>query len=119
MPPTERLDAIALAIASGPRRALLERLAEAPATMSELAGLLGASLPGLSKHLQVLIDAGLVRRRKDGRTVTVELVPGSLEPLQDWALCTRLVWAARLDRLAAQLSRPNPGHSDTTSEGVS
>ncbi|MEI2775445.1 MAG: metalloregulator ArsR/SmtB family transcription factor [Tetrasphaera sp.] len=101
---SDRLDAIAVAIASAPRRTILERLAEGPATMSQLADLLGVSLAGVTKHLEVLLDAQLVHRAKRGRTVTVELVPGSLEPLQEWATSTRLVWSTRLDRLVAYLS---------------
>ncbi|UUT34863.1 metalloregulator ArsR/SmtB family transcription factor [Microbacterium elymi] len=102
MPPTAdaRLDAVAAAIASRPRRMLIDRLAEGPATMSALAETIGSSMPATLKHLALLTESGIVARRKQGRTVTFSLVPGSLEPLQDWALSTTLMWSAQLNRFA-------------------
>lgn len=101
----QALDVAAAAVASSVRRRLLEHLAERPATMTELADRLGVSLPAVHKHIAALAAAGLVRRVKAGRVVTVELVPGSLDALAAWALQTRLMWAGHLDQLAAHLSR--------------
>lgn len=98
------LDAMASAIASGPRRAMLTRLAAGPAQLSELADLTGATLPTTIRHLNLLIEAKLVQRNKIGRTVIVTTVPGALQPLLDWAAATRLMWASQLDRLAGHLS---------------
>lgn len=113
-PPDDgRVDAIASAIASGPRRRILERLAEQPATMTELADLLALTMAATTKHLTILVDAGLVRRSKAGRVVTFTLVPRSLEPLQDWALSARLLWAASLDRMATHLDSLAPSQDHT------
>ena len=100
------LDAAAGAIASEPRRRVVEHLADGPATVSALAELLGMSVPGAMRHLDRLEEAGIVHRTKAGRVVTVELVPGSLDPLATWALEHRLFWGNHLDRLAGHLAGP-------------
>ena len=98
------LDAVATAVASGPRRSIIERLAEGDASMSDLAERLGVTLPAVDKHLQVLIDAGVVTKQKTGRTTSVRLVPGSLDSLATWAMSTRLMWSNALDRLDRHVS---------------
>ena len=100
------LDEVAHAVASGPRRAIVERLAEGEASMSDLADHLGVTLPAIDKHLRVLTDAGVVAKTKHGRTTSVRLVPGSLEPLATWAMSTRLMWGHALDRLDQHLRPP-------------
>ncbi len=92
------LDATAHAIASAPRRAIIDRLATGPASMSELADELGVTLPAVDKHLHVLLDGGVVTKAKQGRTTTVHLNPGSLQDLATWATSTRLMWTNLLDR---------------------
>ena len=99
-----QLDAVATAVASGPRRSILERLAVGDASMSDLADRLGVTLPAVDKHLRVLLDAGVVTKQKTGRTTSVRLVPGSLEELATWAMSTRLMWSHALDRLEQHLS---------------
>lgn len=101
--PSATLDTAAAAIASGPRRAILERLAGGPATISELAAELAVTVPGALKHVDRLAAAGIVTRSKHGRVVTVTLVPGSLDALAEWATRTRLFWANHLDRYVAHL----------------
>jgi DNA-binding transcriptional ArsR family regulator len=98
------LDDVASAIASAPRRAIIERLAEGDASMSVLADHLALTLPAVDKHLRVLVDAGVVTKGKTGRTTSVRLLPGSLEELATWAMSTRLMWGNALDRLEQHLS---------------
>jgi DNA-binding transcriptional ArsR family regulator len=98
------LDAVAGAVASAPRRSIIERLGEGEASMSVLADHLGITLPAVDKHLRVLVDAGVVTKGKTGRTTAVRLVPGSLEELGTWAMSTRLMWSNALDRLEGHLS---------------
>lgn len=100
----DRLDDVATAVASAPRRAIIERLAEGEASMSVLADHLAVTLPAVDKHLRVLLDAGVVRKAKTGRTTSVRLVPGSLEELGAWAMSTRLMWGHALDRLERHLA---------------
>jgi DNA-binding transcriptional ArsR family regulator len=99
-----RLDDVANAVASAPRRAIIERLAEGEASMSLLAGHLAVTLPAVDKHVRVLLEAGVVTKEKHGRTTAVRLVPGSLEDLATWAMSTRLIWGHALDRLEQHLS---------------
>jgi DNA-binding transcriptional ArsR family regulator len=102
-----RLDRVAQAIASEPRRAIIECLADGEASMSRLATHLDVSLPAVDKHLHVLLDAGMVAKSKSGRTTTVRLVPGSLDGLATWAMSTHLMWSNALDRLEQHLAGPS------------
>jgi DNA-binding transcriptional ArsR family regulator len=95
------LDEVAHAVASAPRRSIIDRLTEGEASMTDLAGHLDVTLPAVDKHLRVLVDAGVVSKQKHGRTTSLRLVPGSLEELGTWAMSTRLMWSNALDRLAA------------------
>ncbi len=106
------LDAVIAAVASEPRRAIIERLTEGEASMSHLAGHLGVTLPAVDKHLRVLLDAGVVTKEKAGRTTSVRLVPGSLEELATWAMSTRLMWSHALDRLEHHLADERVDHPE-------
>jgi DNA-binding transcriptional ArsR family regulator len=98
------LDAEASAIASAARRAIIDRLAIGPASMSELAVELDVSLPAIDKHLRVLDEAGIVAKAKNGRTTQISLERGSLTELATWAMSTGLMWSNTLDRFAAHLA---------------
>ena len=87
------------------RRAVLERLGQGPATISELAEPYGISLTGLKKHVRVLEEAGLVATEKVGRTRRVALGPGGLEPAEAWIAGYRRMLDERLDRFGALLER--------------
>ena len=102
----QSLDASAHAIASAPRRAIIDRLASGPASMSQLADELGVTLPAVDKHLHVLVVGGIVTKAKHGRTTTVRLNPGSLQPLAIWATSTHLMWSNLLDRFEQHLTAP-------------
>lgn len=106
------VDGIAHAIASAPRRLLVGRLAEGPATMSELAALLGVTLPAIDKHVRVLEAAGLARKRRVGRQAIVTLEPGGLDLLADWATGVRALWRARLADFAAHVDGPTGGRAE-------
>ena len=108
-----RLDRVAHAIASQPRRAIVECLAEGEASMSHLATRLDASLPAVDKHIRVLTEAGVVTKTKSGRTTSVRLVPGSLEDLATWAMSTRLMWSNALDRLEQHVAAPSDPEEDS------
>ena len=101
------VDAAAHAIASAPRRAIIERLSQGPTSMSELARALDLSLPAIDKHLGVLLDAGVVTKSKDGRVTLLTLNPGSLDELAAWAMSTRLMWTGLLDRFALSVEADN------------
>ncbi len=93
------LDALFLALADPTRRAMLERLAEGPAAVSDLARPFDMTLPGVMDHLRRLEEAGLVATSKTGRIRTVTLVTDSYAPVRTWLDEQRVIWEARLDRL--------------------
>ncbi|MGY3127006.1 DNA-binding transcriptional ArsR family regulator [Agrococcus sp. UYP33] len=97
------VDGVAHAIASAPRRLLVGRLAEGPATMSELAAVIGVTLPAIDKHVRVLEAAGLARKRRAGRHAIVTLEPGGLDLLADWATGVRAMWRAQLADFATHV----------------
>jgi DNA-binding transcriptional ArsR family regulator len=89
-------------LADPTRRGVLQRLmAEPGLSVSELARSFSLKLPGMTKHLDVLSDAGLITRTKTGRTVAVHL---SVAPMRDaiaWLNQYERFWTASLDRLVA------------------
>lgn len=93
------LDHIFHALADPTRRAVLARLCEGPAPVSELAMPFGMALPSFTQHLGVLEQSGLVRSEKRGRVRTYQLTPQRLEEAQDWIAKQRVLWEKRLDQL--------------------
>src|SRR5215470_1503026 len=95
-----RLDRIFGVLADPTRRAILARLADQRGlSVSELAEPFAIKLPAVMKHLDILHDAGLIRRSKTGRIVTVVITEGSLKPALDWLQRRQRFWAASLNRL--------------------
>jgi DNA-binding transcriptional ArsR family regulator len=90
------------------RRAILERLSEAPVSASRLAGPLGMTVAAVVQHLQVLEDAGLVRTEKNGRVRTCRIEPVGLDVAERWIRDRRTLWERRLDLLGEVLSEPGP-----------
>jgi DNA-binding transcriptional ArsR family regulator len=100
LPPS--LDRTFAALADPTRRAIVARLGEEDAvTVSELARPFAMSLPAVMKHLDVLTDAGLVRRTKSGRTVTCRLEAEPMREALAWLERYERFWTASLDRLVA------------------
>jgi DNA-binding transcriptional ArsR family regulator len=88
------------------RRTILTRLGrEDGVSVTELARPFPITLPGIMKHLDVLEDAGLITRSKEGRTVTVRLRPDPMKDALDWLRRYERFWSRRLDRLAAYAER--------------
>ena len=90
------------------RRALVERLAAGPASVSELAAPLPMSLPAVMLHLKVLEDSGLVTSRKEGRVRTCRIDPQKLSLAERWVSARRIMWEHSLDRLGAFLDETKP-----------
>jgi DNA-binding transcriptional ArsR family regulator len=100
------LDRLFHALADPARRAMVERLAQGPASVSELAKPFAMSLPAVVQHLQVLEASGLVRSAKAGRVRTCEIEPAALQQIERWILERRRLWERRFDRLADYLAEP-------------
>jgi DNA-binding transcriptional ArsR family regulator len=99
---SNQLDATFAALADPTRRALIAQLEREEAlSVSELARPFSISLPAVMKHLDVLSDAGLITRRKAGRTVTCQLAAAPMEQAMHWLNHYQRFWSERLDRLAA------------------
>lgn len=96
---SDELSATFAALADPTRRAILARLAQGEATVLELAEPFHLSLPGVSKHLKVLRDAGLITqgRRAQWRPCRLEVEP--LKDVADWVETYRHIWEQRFDRL--------------------
>jgi DNA-binding transcriptional ArsR family regulator len=90
-------------LAEPARRRVLDLLLDGPRPVGELAGLLGLSQPGTSKHLRVLREAGLVGVRQDGQRRWYELRPGPLTEIDTWLQPYRKFWASHLDALERYL----------------
>jgi len=100
-----QLDKTFAALADPTRRALVERLVQGPATVSELARPLPMSLPAAMLHLKVLEESGLVTSQKVGRVRTCRIDPKMLSQAEHWVSERRQMWERSLDRLGAFLDQ--------------
>jgi DNA-binding transcriptional ArsR family regulator len=90
-------------VAEPTRRRILDLLRERARPVGELVRMLGLSQPGVSKHLRLLREAGLVRVRREGQRRWYELEPEPLAELDEWLEPYRELWEHRLDRLERHL----------------
>lgn len=96
----------ALAALADPTRVrIVELLADGERSAGELAAEFATSRPGVSRHLRVLREHGLVSAREDGRRRVYSLDPGPLEELDEWLARYRGFWSARLDALDTEIKR--------------
>ncbi len=95
------LDAVLAAVADPTRRAIVDRLTEGPARVTDLAAPLPMTLAAVSKHIRVLENAGLVRRSRNGREHVLTLDAAPLRDVMTWASHYERYWTKRLDRLEA------------------
>jgi len=98
------LDATLIALADPTRRAILGRLSEGEARVTEIAAPFAISLNSVSKHIRMLERAALVRRRIEGREHLIALNPRGLDEAAQWIEAQRSLWAWRLGQLDAALT---------------
>jgi DNA-binding transcriptional ArsR family regulator len=103
-----QLDRLFHALGDSSRRAMVERLAQGPASVSELAEPFEMALPSVVQHLGVLEQADIVSSHKLGRVRTYHLVPDALVPANAWIVQQRLPQQQQLDRLGDYLKRTTP-----------
>ena len=84
---------------------MLETLAEGPTTAGELAALLPIARPGVSRHLRVLREAGLVEVRQEAQRRVYTLRPQPLAEIEDWLSRYRALWEHGLDALHTEIAR--------------
>ena len=96
---SSQLDRVFHALGDPTRRAVLARLSDGAAPVSELAKPFKMALPSFTQHLNVLEECGLVRSRKQGRVRTYSLDPKPLKVAEGWMTEQRSLWERRLDQL--------------------
>ncbi len=96
---TEQLDDIFHALADPTRRAVLRRLGEAPASISDLAKPFEMALPSFMKHIRCLEESGLIRTHKEGRVRTCAIEKKQFAVAEAWLSAQRALWEGRTDRL--------------------
>lgn len=100
----DELSAIFGALADPTRRAILARLIQGEATVAELAKPFPMSLPGVSRHIKVLEEAGLVRQRVVAQTRPCRVKGETLKKAVDFIELFRPFWEERFDQLADYLA---------------
>jgi DNA-binding transcriptional ArsR family regulator len=93
------------ALADGSRRIMLDTLSRGPATAGDLAARLPIARPGVSRHLRVLREAGLVEVRQEAQRRVYSLRPQPLAEIDEWLAPYRALWEGRLDALHTEIAR--------------
>lgn len=99
------MDAVLQALADQSRRTMLEILRDHPASAGELADALPIARPGVSRHLRVLREAGLVDVSQDAQRRIYSVRPEALVEVDEWLGNYRTLWQNRLDSLHTEISR--------------
>jgi DNA-binding transcriptional ArsR family regulator len=99
------MDAVLQALADHSRRVVLEILKDHSASAGELAEALPIARPGVSRHLRVLREAGLVEVRQESQRRIYSLRPEALVELDDWLEDYRAIWQNRMGALHTEIAR--------------
>lgn len=99
------LDRVFGALSDPTRRRIVERLSQRPLTVGEIAAEFSISQPAISKHVRVLEESGLLKRRVTGRVHHCTLSPAAMESASKWLDKQRAYWNAALDRLDTLLAQ--------------
>ncbi len=99
------MEAALRALADESRRTMLEALTGGQASAGELAALLPIARPGVSRHLRVLREAGLVEVRREAQRRVYALRPEPLVEIEQWLGRYRALWEQRLDALHTEVAR--------------
>ncbi len=100
----EILDTTFAALSDGTRRAILQRLRQGEARLSDLAEPFDMSQTAVSKHVRVLSDAGLLIVEKRGRTRHCRLNAEPMKAATDWLIDYQAFWTQQFDNLAQHLA---------------
>ncbi len=110
------MPAVLEVIAEPTRRRILDAVREGERSVNELVEKVGMNQPGVSRHLKVLRDAGLVEVRHDAQRRLYRLRPEPLMELDAWLEPYRTEWSARLDSLEQHLQRTSQPIPSSTKE---
>lgn len=103
------------AITDPTRRRILEAIRDGERSVSDLVELVGMHQPGVSRHLKVLRDAGLVNVRREAQRRLYRLRPEPLREVDDWLEPYRAAWSQQLDSLERHLERTAAPITETRS----
>ena len=90
--------------------AMLDRLSQGPASVSELAQPFDTTLAAIHQHVQVLEASGLIETEKRGRTRECRISAPAVQRVEDWLSARRRLWEDRFDRLGALVEAREKGH---------
>ena len=99
------MEVVLRALADESRRTMLEALTAGPATAGDLAAMLPIARPGVSRHLRVLREAGLVEFRQEAQRRVYSLRLEPLAEIDEWLGRYRALWEQRLDALHTEIAR--------------
>jgi len=108
------LDGVFHALSDPTRRAMLRTLAAGERPIGELAAPFRMSFAAASKHVRVLENAGLVRRRVEGRRHVCRIETSPLAAAERWLRFYERFWTKRLDALEALLKSDSQSHYEAT-----
>jgi DNA-binding transcriptional ArsR family regulator len=108
------MDAVLHALSDGSRRVLLDALSRNEHTAGELAALLPIARPGVSRHLRVLREAGLVDVRRSAQRRVYRLRPEPMAEVDAWIGRYRSLWETRLQALHAEVARGKNQQGETS-----
>jgi DNA-binding transcriptional ArsR family regulator len=100
-----QLDGIFQALADPTRRAVIGRLGQGPASISDLAEPFDMALPSFMKHIHLLENSGLIRTSKQGRVRTCMIERKQFAIVEGWLSEQRALWEGRADRLEQFLNQ--------------
>ena len=101
----QTLDRVFQALSDPSRRAIVDRLSQGDASVSELAKPFAMSLAAVVQHIQLLEASGLIRTQKTGRVRNCHLDRDVLSQAETWLSQRRAMWEHNLDRLGEVLAR--------------
>ena len=101
--PPDQTDTIFHAVADPNRRRILTILRDGERSAGEIVEEFDVTFAAVSQHLKVLLDAGLVSRRPEGRQRVYAIEGGALKPVHDWTEGFRDFWEGRIERLTRLL----------------
>lgn len=116
-PHEELLDRVFFALSDPVRRAILRRIGEEPSLVSEVAAPFDISLQAVSRHLQVLVQAGLVQQERTGRVARCRLEVGAMFAAAVWINDYSRYWQAQFDALAGWLKTLDRGRGPAGRRG--
>lgn len=103
--PEEQMHDTMIALADPKRRAILRRLSQGDACVTELAAPFNVSLNAISKHIKLLERAGLIQRRKIGREHMLRFNPKPLDQVENWIVKQKAFWDSSLAAIDEMLQQ--------------